>query len=311
MADQKQITLYSGDGTPKDIVLRELPVASVVSTEIFLYQGDATAKDVIFRNVPGAAISGVTYTLTASAGAFTLSGIAAALVVSRKLPVTVGTFALTGNATGLVVSRKLAATVGTFALTGFATGLQAAYKLVTAVGTFAFTGNDATLTYTPAGATYTMLAESVAFALTGNAATFTYTPAEETGQIGGGGGFGPHGTQIVTRQRKESVTAIRDEIERVIAAIEAKAAPVIEAKPETQPVPFVLPPVPDFSAYFAKLSLLTAQLEAINAHQAMAARKQVMAAQEMVARLEAEAAIRKAQRRRHVALAAHIFNFFE
>jgi hypothetical protein len=51
MADQKDINLYQGDATPKDIVLRDLPLATVsAGTTIYLYAGDATAKDIILRN---------------------------------------------------------------------------------------------------------------------------------------------------------------------------------------------------------------------------------------------------------------------
>lgn len=68
MADQKQITLYPGDATAKDIVLRELPVAAVATTEIFLYPGDAVAKDVVLRSVPGAAADGSAANITGAGG---------------------------------------------------------------------------------------------------------------------------------------------------------------------------------------------------------------------------------------------------
>lgn len=47
MADQKEITLYPGDATPKDIILRELPVASASTTTIWLVEGDATPNNII------------------------------------------------------------------------------------------------------------------------------------------------------------------------------------------------------------------------------------------------------------------------
>jgi len=74
MADQKQITLYPGDGTPKDIVLRELPVATVATTEVFLFPGDAAPKDIVLRTVPGAAEGASTNILAPSPGVLTLSG---------------------------------------------------------------------------------------------------------------------------------------------------------------------------------------------------------------------------------------------
>lgn len=50
MADQKEIILRQGDATPKDIILRDLPVATPVQTIVYLFQGDVTAKDIVLRN---------------------------------------------------------------------------------------------------------------------------------------------------------------------------------------------------------------------------------------------------------------------
>lgn len=50
MANQKNITLYAGDATPKNIILRALPVATISGTTIYLYAGDATPKNVILRD---------------------------------------------------------------------------------------------------------------------------------------------------------------------------------------------------------------------------------------------------------------------
>jgi hypothetical protein len=50
MANQKNVTLYQGAGSSKDITLRDLPVADVVTTPIYLYQGEASAKDIRLRD---------------------------------------------------------------------------------------------------------------------------------------------------------------------------------------------------------------------------------------------------------------------
>lgn len=50
MADQRSITLYQGDADPYTIVLRGLPVASVVETAIYLYENAATPNDIILRD---------------------------------------------------------------------------------------------------------------------------------------------------------------------------------------------------------------------------------------------------------------------
>ena len=44
------ITLHEGDVTPRDIILRALPVAILTGTTIFLYPGDATPSTIILRS---------------------------------------------------------------------------------------------------------------------------------------------------------------------------------------------------------------------------------------------------------------------
>ena len=73
MSDRENVTLYQGDGTPKDIRLYALPVASVVSTVIFLAALAASPNDIILRDAtvaPGGGGPPVTGTLTLSAEAF-------------------------------------------------------------------------------------------------------------------------------------------------------------------------------------------------------------------------------------------------
>lgn len=50
MADQREITLHQGDATPKDVVLRDLPVASVSSLTVWMFAGDATPNDIVLRD---------------------------------------------------------------------------------------------------------------------------------------------------------------------------------------------------------------------------------------------------------------------
>jgi hypothetical protein len=51
VADQKEITLYEGDATPKDIILRALPVAAVsAGTTIYLIEGATPSSDIILRD---------------------------------------------------------------------------------------------------------------------------------------------------------------------------------------------------------------------------------------------------------------------
>jgi hypothetical protein len=50
---QKDISLYEGHATPKNIILRALPILAITSTTIFLYEGDATPKNIIMSDPTG------------------------------------------------------------------------------------------------------------------------------------------------------------------------------------------------------------------------------------------------------------------
>jgi hypothetical protein len=55
------ITLQSGDATPRDIILRALPVALVAGTSIFLYAFDATPTTIILHNLSAAEGAGPSF----------------------------------------------------------------------------------------------------------------------------------------------------------------------------------------------------------------------------------------------------------
>jgi hypothetical protein len=134
---------------------------------------DATARKGWW--VAFGAAGGPTYTLTAAAGSFALTGTGAALKFNRVLGAGAGSFALTGTGAALKFNRSLSAGVGSFALTGTDASLKFNRVLSAASGGFVLTGTDATLTYTPAsGATYTLTAASGAFALTGTDAALKF-----------------------------------------------------------------------------------------------------------------------------------------
>jgi hypothetical protein len=82
-------------------------------------------------------------TLTAAAGAFTLTGNATGLVAHRRLACSAGSIAFTGKAAGLVSGTTLG--TATYSLTGNAAALGAQRKLVCAAGSIALTGNAAAL----------------------------------------------------------------------------------------------------------------------------------------------------------------------
>ena len=131
------------------------------------------------------------YTLTAAAGSYSLTGSAAGVRAARKLVAAAGSFALAGGATGLEkgfevaadagsyslaggaatlrVTRRVPADAGSYALTGSAAGLKAGRKLAGDAGSYSLTGNTATLDYSGSGSK-TLSADAGSYSLTGSAA---------------------------------------------------------------------------------------------------------------------------------------------
>lgn len=138
--------------------------------------------------------AGGAYNITSAPAAFSLTGNAAGLNVSRKATLTAGSFALTGNATGLRASRKITSATATYALTGNAVTLfyyGASRVLTVATGAFSLTGNSvgfkaarkltsATIAFALSGnsaglrASRKLTSATAAYALTCNAVAFTY-----------------------------------------------------------------------------------------------------------------------------------------
>jgi hypothetical protein len=108
------------------------------------------------------------FSLTASAGAYTLTGQAATLKAGRKVAAGAGAFSLTGQAATLKRGLKTSASTGSFALTGQAAALKATRTLSASSGAFTFTGQAATLKY---GSGYRLAVDPGVFALTGQPIT--------------------------------------------------------------------------------------------------------------------------------------------
>jgi len=127
--------------------------------------------------------------MDAEAGAFVLSGQAAALKAGRKVAAGAGSFSLTGQAAALLHGYRLAAEAGAFALAGQSAALLTARILPAEAGTFVLSGQSAALlrgwalpaevgTFTLSGQAASLLrgarldAEAGSFGLSGQAATF-------------------------------------------------------------------------------------------------------------------------------------------
>lgn len=140
----------------------------------------------VFTGVPAA--GGVSYTLTADSGSFTITGAAADLDADRKLVASSGTFTLTGTDVSLIAGLSLAAESGTFTLTGTAADLDADRKLTAASATFTLTGTaadlDADRKLTAASGTFTLTGTAVDLdadrKLTAASGTFTLTGTDVT-----------------------------------------------------------------------------------------------------------------------------------
>lgn len=140
----------------------------------------------VFTGVPAA--GGVSYTLTADSGSFTITGAAADLDADRKLVASSGTFTLTGTDVSLIAGLSLTAESGTFTLTGTAADLDADRKLVAASATFTLTGTaadlDADRKLTAASGTFTLTGTAVDLdadrKLTAASGTFTLTGTDVT-----------------------------------------------------------------------------------------------------------------------------------
>lgn len=112
--------------------------------------------------------AGASYTLTAAAGAFSLTGNAAGLSASRKIAADAGAYALSGQAATLRPSRKIVAAAGAYVLSGQAATLRRSYSLSAAAGAFSLAGNAAALR-----AARRIAADAGAYALAGMDAALT------------------------------------------------------------------------------------------------------------------------------------------
>lgn len=127
------------------------------------------------------------YTLTAAAGSFTLSGQAAGLKRSRRLSAASGALVLTGRSALLTRGRRYVANAGTFALVGQSAGLKAQRAITGGAGAVALTGFAVGLRVTRV-----LPAAPRAYVLSGQSALF------ETGKklVGSPGAFALSGKAV-------------------------------------------------------------------------------------------------------------------
>lgn len=117
-----------------------------------------------FSSLPFSSLPPTNYSLSCSAGSYTVTGQAATLTYSA------------GN-----VNYSLSCANGTYNVTGQSAtltyvGAPHAYSLSCANGTYAVTGQSATLIYSAGHANYALSCAFGAYSVTGQTATLTYTP---------------------------------------------------------------------------------------------------------------------------------------
>lgn len=247
MADQRVITLYQGDATPKDIILRELPVATPsAGTTIYLYAGDATPKDVILRD-PRAepTSSGSNLDFTLEAGAVTLAGqtVTAAIntalangsvtISGQSVTAAIGAALANGSLTiaGQSVTTTLGVSLSNGSLTIAGQSVTAGIGVPIVAGSISIDGQPVTLangsglslTIDTAGSIQ-ISGQDMTATLTGAAPVQTYGS-----NPGGGGGGGKFHFRGEKRRQPFEIEALTRE---AIAALERQ-----EAIAEDVPIP--------------------------------------------------------------------------
>lgn len=204
--------------------------------------------------------AGSTYTLTADAASYSITGADASLIVNRKLiadtaniPIAgadatltytpiggptytltadAGSYAITGNATGLAFNRVLTADAGSYNVAGQAVGLAFNRVLSAATANIPVAGQDVTLTYTNNGFTYTLSAEAGAFSVTGQDARLVWSGEQTTYS----GGYEHLGRRQTPKQRKEQRQRLGIIAQDIKEATKKVARAVIADTGRTDPV---------------------------------------------------------------------------
>jgi hypothetical protein len=186
------MSLFEMQKVLRDALLWPPPLRS--TTRLLTYpgaQGQAVVLDYSGRGIHGVVTSAVpfgiplptrhawapgikplllqSYTLTADAGTYVLTGTAVTLKAARTLALAAGSYALTGTAAALSKGFRLSADAGTYAVTGQTATLSAARLLSAEAGVYTLTGSAATLTKG-----FILTAQGGSYALSGTAASLLY-----------------------------------------------------------------------------------------------------------------------------------------
>ncbi len=149
-----------------DLVLAAGAGLDLSAVYIAFYSSGTGASDYYvdyLRVIPSA--GGGSFTLTADAGTYSLTGTAASLERGVLVAANGGSYTITGTAADLEFNRLIAASSGSYAITGTAANLERASVVVADAGTYTITGTDASFVKaTP------IAADSGTYTITGDAA---------------------------------------------------------------------------------------------------------------------------------------------
>lgn len=129
----------------------------------------------LFRGGGGSAANA--YTLTASAGAYTYTGVSSNLLKSKVLSSAAGSYALTGVAAGLLRAKKLTANAGAYSYTGVVAGLLKSKILPSNAGAYVLSGQNANLVYSRS---YTLTASAGSYSISGVNAALNYVSSSKS-----------------------------------------------------------------------------------------------------------------------------------
>ena len=134
----------------------------------------ATRRGIAYERKPRsralrAPSGGGSFTLTADAGTFTLSGQNAGLLAGRSVAASQASFALSGQNAGLIFNRSVIASVGSFSLSGQDATLTRSFVVVGGAGSFSVSGQDAALL-----TSRTITADAGNFSLSGQDAALSF-----------------------------------------------------------------------------------------------------------------------------------------
>jgi hypothetical protein len=216
-------------------------------------QGSRSGLIISFKE---AAAGGGT-TLTAAAGAYTITGTAAVLARTHaaaggsyalsgtaaafayKQTVGAGAYTLTGSDAGLNIGGNVSftATAGAYTLTGSAAVFLAPVTLTAAVGAYTLTGTAATFL---TGGNFTLFCDPGAYTLTGSAASFPGNePLPPVVTTPPGGNYTGAGRGRMIRRREKRKEDRRDELEELLELV---AQPAVQPDPKIPQIPQPSPP---------------------------------------------------------------------